>query len=59
MYESGRDQKRKQRSGGHLHVLRSEEDLASLGAVGHDTADQRKQEDGDAAEKLIERQQEG
>src|SRR5262249_48293568 len=42
----------------HLHILRSEKDLASFDAIGDDATDQRKQEDRDAAEKLVQRQQE-
>ncbi len=52
------DQNRKDRRACHLHVLGGEQDLASLNPVGHHPADQREQENGDAAEKLVERQQE-
>ena len=43
----------------HLHILRAEQNLPPLHAVGHHAADQREQEDGNAAEKLIQRQQKG
>ena len=43
----------------HLYVLRGEQDFPALDAVGHHAADQREQEDGNAAEKLVEREQEG
>ena len=50
---------REQRRARHLHVLGNQENLPSLGAVGHHAADQREEEDGNAAEELIQRKQEG
>jgi hypothetical protein len=41
-----------------LHVLGAEENLAPLGAVGDHAANQGEQEDGNAAEKLVEGEQE-
>ena len=43
----------------HLHVLRGEQNFPALDPVGHHAADQRKQKDGNAAEKLVQREQEG
>ena len=55
---SGRHQDREQRRAPHLHVLRDEQNLPALDAVGHHAPDQREQEDGNAAEKLIQSEQE-
>ena len=40
---------------GHLHVLRAEQHVAAIDAVGDDAADQREQEDRDAAPKTSSR----
>ncbi len=53
MDHSGRHQHRQHRRACHLHVLGDEENLASLGAVGHGAANQGEKEDRNAAEKLI------
>src|ERR1700722_1910564 len=58
MDEIGRDKKREDRSGGHLQILRSKQNFAALHAVGNDSANEREKEDGDAAQKLIQGQQE-
>jgi hypothetical protein len=57
--QSGRHQHGEQGRARHLHALGEEENPASLNPVGHDAADQREQEDGNAAEKLIQREQGG
>src|SRR5579863_7425912 len=54
---SGRHQDREQRRAPHLHVLRDEQNLPALDAVGDHAADQREQENGNAAEKLVESEQ--
>ena len=59
MDQSGRHQHGEQRRARHLHVLGDEENLAPLDPVGHHPADQREEKDGNAAEKLIEREQKG
>src|SRR6202041_3876875 len=59
MNMAGRDQYREEAGGRHLHILRGEQDLATLDAIGDDSAKQRKEEDGDAAEKLVGRKQKG
>ena len=41
----------------HLYVLRDEKDLAAFDAVGEDPADEREEEDGDAVEELVKREQ--
>ena len=47
-----------QSGGSHLHILGGEQNLPALHPIGHHATDQREQEDGNAAEKLIQRQQE-
>ena len=57
--QSGRHQNGEHGRAAHLHVLGDEQDPVPLDPVGHHAADQREEEDGNAAEKLVERQQEG
>src|ERR1019366_8555850 len=52
------DQNGKDRRACHLYVLGGEQDFAPLDAVGHHPADQREQKNRDAAQKLVEREQE-
>ncbi len=58
MYQTGRHQNGEQPGASHLHILGAEENFPALDAIGHHAADQREQKDGNAAEKLIQRQQE-
>ena len=44
---------------GHLDILRAEQDVAAIDAVGDDAADQREQQNGDLAEEAIETEKEG
>jgi hypothetical protein len=44
---------------GHLQVLRTERNFAALKTIGDYSSDQREKKDGNAAEELIEGQQEG
>ena len=57
MHPADHHQNREQAGAGHLHLLRAEQYPPPLDAVGHHAADQGKQEDGNAAQELIERQQ--
>ena len=58
MNQAGGNQNGEDRRTGHLQVLRGQKNLASFHTVGHDAADQGEQEDGDAAQELIQREQE-
>ena len=48
-----RKQARQQESAGHLHDLRSDQQLAPVCPISHDPADQGEQENGNLAEKRI------
>ena len=58
VYQAGRHQNSEQPGASHLHILGAEQNLSALHAIGHHAADQREQKDGNATEKLIQRQQE-
>src|SRR5262252_4111661 len=58
VYDSGRDQNRQDCCARHLDVLRDEENLPALDPVSHHAANQRKHENRDAAEELVEPEQE-
>ena len=58
-HPSSRHEHSEQPRARHLYVLGAKEDLASLGTVSRHAADQREEEDGNTAEKLIQREIEG
>ena len=58
MYQTGGHQECQHRGARHLNVLRCQQHLAPLDSVGHHSADQGEEKNRNAAEKLIECQQE-
>ena len=57
MHNAGCDQNGERGGAGHLNVLRYQENSPALDAIGDHAANQRKQKNGNAAQKLIESQQ--
>ena len=52
------DERRQREGRGHLHVLRGEQQLPPVVAVGDDAADEREEQDGQLAEERVEAEEE-
>jgi hypothetical protein len=56
--EAGRDQQGADKGAAHLDELRAEQEAAAVHAIGNHSADEREEEDREAAEDLVESEQE-
>ena len=50
----GEHEQREREGGGHLHVLRSEQQLPAIVPIGDDAADEREEQDRQLAEEVVE-----